>query len=351
MKLESKAIQTALKYISSLISPKTIYLQMENKQLSLSASDSGTVLNVIVPCVVEKEKDFVVEMSAAALEKAVAGRSDLTLALTNANSVLEVTNKGYKAELVTVALDAGVEFPESQEGQTIRLTPKAWAWLQKAVGVLQLDPVPGVDLNLYCKSSDKGAIACTFDHVQMAFAKAKEGFGKDFTLYLPYDKLAKVFKGLPYDGTTLTVGQSGLIVKSKSLRAFLPLAANEDQISLDAVDERLKDIPKQKGKTVELSKEELSRLLENVGSLDAPNLRIAFSQGKKGVIAKCTSPNGTITTSIKGEVAAPFAIDKSFLTTLVRVSKEDSVSFTVVDNAYLVAKTGSLYYVAGLQEE
>ena len=61
MKLESKAIQTALKYIGSLISPKTIYLQMENKQLSVSASDSGTVLNVLVPCVVEKEKDLLVQ--------------------------------------------------------------------------------------------------------------------------------------------------------------------------------------------------------------------------------------------------------------------------------------------------
>lgn len=357
MKITSDAIKVALKTLGTLVTTKSVRMIYQNKKLSFVGVENGTVVFSNVPCVAETgDKSFAVEVATQGLSKSTTGRKELSIKLTNDDSLLSIRAKGYEADLAVISGDdGGVEFPEpDKNSEKIDLDAASWDWLQKSMSSLTIDPVPGLTPMLYCKSTDKGAFACTFDHIQMMFSRSKAVGKKDFSFYLPYDRMSKVFKGLPYDGTRLYVNNGGLLLLAKTFKAFLPLSADSSDIELGQVDARVKEIIKTKGEAVELDKEHLDRLVENVASLDAPNLSIVFtpSKDRKSVVASCVSPNGKMKVQLAGQVASEFALSQSCLSTVIRISNKDTVSLSLgPDNAYVVAKSKTIYYVAGTEAQ
>lgn len=357
MKLASDAIKVAIKNMSALVNAKNLQMKLENKKLSLIGVDNGTVLVTSLPCTVETgDKDFCVELSVQALSKATTGRKEITLKLINDNTILNIKAKGYEVELATISDDSSVDFPELEKSaDRVDFDQESWTWLQKAVTALTIDPVPGLVPMLYCRSSDKGAFACTFDHIQMMFARTNKSVGKKaFKFYLPYERMSKIFKGLPYDGTKMYVTPGGVLLQAKTFKAFLPLSADSSDIELNQVDARMREIVKLKGNVITLSKEHLALLMENASGLDASNLSISFTpdKAKGGVVADCVSPNGKLKTKLEGSIKSNFTLSQTCINTVVRVSNKDNVELVLgADNAYVVAKTKSIYYVAGTEGE
>jgi hypothetical protein len=350
--LDSDSIDAVLKYMSSLVTMKDITLAPTEKGFILFGSEGGSQVRV------EMGSDSVslkepIKVPLLVFQKAIAGRKNIKLKVQN--SLLHITASGYSAQLSTSesAEDLSIK-PSDEEAKEIKFSATAWNYLATACQAIQIETLPGMDLNFFTKVSKKSVMAAVYDTTQMAFqvGPSEELECDPFELALPYDRISRILRGLPYDNTRLMITPGGVYVLMKKLRAFLPSVAVEASVSSEELREKAQEIMNLKGSKVSISLEALKGFLNSASSVSTGTAAaVTFTKYEDKVLAKAESSSGIIKERLEGICKKPFGIDLRFLQTMTSKVK-GNLDITVTDAVAVTKSTNdsnSLYYVTALQ--
>lgn len=352
-KLDSSSLDAAIKYMGSLVTLKEIILAPTEKGYCIFGSEGGSQVRIEMPPG-GVDLNEPIKIAVDIFQKAVAGRKDMTISVNR--GVLSIRAKGYSADLSIMEVSEATSITPEAESKEIKFTAGTWAWFSHSVQALQLEPMAGMELNFMGKVTAKSVITAVFDSAQMAFqtAAASEMGSAEFEILLPYDRISRVLRGLPFDSTKILIGSGGMYVVTKRLRAFLPAIAEDGVVTVEDVVDKAKQITKLEGSRVELSSEALRGFLSNAASIsNGTAAAVSFKESKGKVFVKASSSSGIVRSSLEGACATPFALDYRFLLTLTNKIKE-KISIIVTDQmavAKAVSGDSKIYLVTALQED
>lgn len=349
MLIEVKAIEVALKQALAIANAPSVFLTVEKDTLRIASSAGGATAEACVPVTESKGHGFAagIEIGTPMLQAAIKGRNQVNVQRTAEG--LRVQAKGYDA---TLSCSDASNIPETikvDEGSSaISLNEAAWDWISGFLNN-RIAAVSGSEPMLYCTIKDgKGFLAC-YDHSQIYFSLAKVEGQKDAGFWLPADLASKAFKGM--ERAKLFTSPAQFVIQTKSFKAALPIIADDQVVSGEDVYSRCVEVPKAKGSTVELPKENVQQFLDNTSAVVAPGSSVLIQADGKKASLSVETQNGKMRASMPATCPkAELAIDARFLTEIVgRTKGEEPVQLTVVEDTYVVVKSkGKTFYVAAL---
>ena len=351
--LDSESLDAIIKYMSSLVTMKDIVLAPSPKGFLLFASDSGAQVRVEMPPANVTLAEPV-RVPLIVFQKAIAGRKNLSVK--SAAGMLHLKAAGYSAELSTTECSEDLSItPNDEDNQEIQFSANAWNHLAAAAQSIQIETLPGMELNFFARVTKKTVMTAVYDTTQMAFqlAPAADLECEPFELSLPYDKISRILRGLPYDSTKLIISSGGVFVMTKRLRAFLPSVAVEASVSSEELQSKAKEIIALKGSAIQLDLAGLKAFLNNASSVsNGTAAGVTFKSDGDKVVAQAESSSGIVKNKLLGKCDKPFSIDLRFLQTMATKVKKD-VLMTVTDSVAVTKaeeEDGTrLFYVTALQ--
>jgi hypothetical protein len=316
-----------------------------------------------VQVVMQKAGSFIDEGSAvsiafAALDTALAKRSSPTLELTNSGELV-ITDGRLKIELSTskYTSDTSISIPEG--AVELELNTELSAFLNKTLPTLNIDKIHPAqpDFRLMAFFGNKCTILATYDAHQMCWTRSTEVFaGVRGSFNLPFSKFLEVVKNSPVANAKIYAAEDQLALKSSTM-TLLAQTPPQEGLQGDAstiIIDKIKELTKFSGSTIEVDKEGLANFLHTSGAVAQEDSRIECVVGANGKNVEFTlsSNNGVCRAKMKLAVAAEpgtkVVFNTKMLQTILQKSPGTSVSISFNEQEVLVRGTACSYVTTAL---
>ena len=318
----------------------------DNNMYLYSYANAGSYKSV-VPCD-ECTGDEAFAVSIEPLKTMLAKRSKVTLQLVN--TMLVITEKGYKAELSTsdpTEYNTITELAvEKEQVKKYKISVDQGKWLKSALAEVRLATVEALSpfMPITLKITDKGAFVACYDNNHLAFVRSKEMTGT-LDLTVPCEMLISVVDAFQNSNFTMEVGENNVYVKNKLLNITLSLPLSDSYLQVDELLAVANQTLKAKGEEIRVSKASILDFMDSckaVATKERSELKVK-AQGKKlGMQVKTIT--GAVNQNITMEESCntSFSLDFAYLEEAIRKSKNDIVTIKVIkDTSVLVgAKNG-----------
>lgn len=313
--------------------------------------------------VLQKSGSFLEEGSAvsiafAALDTALAKRHSPELELTSSGELV-ITDGRLKVELSTSKYTADTSIVIPEGAVELELNADLSAFLNKTLPLLNIDKIHPAqpDFRLMAFFGNKCTILATYDAHQMCWMRTSDVFaGVRGSFNLPFSKLLEVVKNSPVANAKIYAADDQLALKSPTL-TVLAQTPPQEGLQGDAssiIIEKIKELQKFSGDTIEVDKEGLSNFLHTSGAVAQEDSRIECTVGPNGknVEFSLSSNNGVCKARLKLASAVTPGIKVVFntkmLQTIIQKSLGSSVSVSFNAQEVLVRGTSCSYVTTAL---
>lgn len=300
--IDGKQLTEALRLVGSHTGALHASLTLNGEEsVMVSASGGGTVIAVeiaISDVTPSKETDFTFNTSI--LDGLIKNRKNISLEYSASNSMvtLRSTDKRskYHATFVTIPYEeVELDIPK----KALKIDGETHKAILEAIGKVSINNLYTADSLYYMvEVSKKGLIAACYDKYHVAYNHIT-GIQGDFSFTVPVKSWNQIKNLVGEEEYKLTIDESRLVVKSKSLYMATPMVQNDDLASLDQVKGMIRELPNPQG-SVEVPVDALYHILENMMGILEQEVAAVMRCPKEGQVSIQLKTNyGEVSETIK----------------------------------------------------
>lgn len=351
-----------------VVTDARMLLKQLNVITKLAASDSGNVsleigenlklysinqlanYQSIVPCEkIEGEAEFAVNIEA--FKTLLRGRTRIELQYIN--TMLVVSEKGYKAELVTTDAVESQSYKnlsmEKVDGHVWKIDSEQGQWLNKSCKEVQLKVIEALSpfMPLTVKITSKGAFLACYDNNHMSFLRSKETTGDiDFTM--PADTLISVLDCFVGSNYTIEVGDQIMEVRSKLLKVRTNLPNADSYLSVDELLGLANKTLKQDKEIIKIDRERFIQFLNScaaVATKERSELKMKASGKKLNLSVKTIAGNIVQNIPLEESCDCDFSLDFTYMQEAVNKVKTETVEIGVIKDTSVIIGAKNAYTI------
>lgn len=355
VKTDASILLNQLTIISKLVNPTSgnVSLQVKDSNLYLfSVNDMATFQSVVPSDIVEGEASFGVSIEG--LKTLLRKRSKVELQYIN--TMLVVSEKGYRAQLATVD---PVEQQALAERNVDKLKGKKWKlsadqskWLNTSVNEVNLKVVEALSpfMPITVKITDKGAFIACYDNNHMSFIRSKEMTG-DLDVTMPASTFAPVLEAFAGSNLMMEVCESALVLKNKVLKISMSLPNVDTYIPVTELLKLANQSLASDHQLLTLNRETLIDFMDSckaVATKERSELKVKAS-GKKVVLTVGTiAGNINQNLSLAKAINLEFSLDFSYFQEAVTKSIGEELEIRVIKDSSLIVGAKNGYSIISL---
>ena len=320
------------------------------KNLKLYSLNGLANFQSIVPCdQIEGEAEFSVNIES--LKTLLRNRGKVELQYVN--TMLVISEKGYKAELVTTDPVESQSYKnlsnDKIQGKVWKISADQGQWLQKACKKVQLRVVEALSpfMPLTVNVTSKGAFLACYDNNHMAFLRDKETTGDiDFTM--PAETLISVLDSFLKSSYVIEVGDQVMEILSKLLKVRMNLPNADSYLPVGELINLANKTLKQEKQFIKVDCDRLVNFMDScsaVATKERSELKIKANGKKLLLSVKTIAGNVNQTLPLEQPCSCEFSLDFLYLQEAIQKAKAEFIEIGVIKDSSVIVGANNAHTI------